>query len=184
MLRVAGGTARGRKLKSPRGLSFRPTTGRVKEYIFSVIGPDIMRFEALDLFSGSGSLGIEALSRGAVHVKFVEQSASNIRLIAHNLEICGFLERATIMRGDVFKTLGFFGRKKERFNLVLADPPFKMSFRSRIVETVADHGVLASGGQLIVEHQDNDPGGQIQALECVRQKKFGHCMVSIYQPLE
>ncbi|MBN2104355.1 16S rRNA (guanine(966)-N(2))-methyltransferase RsmD [bacterium] len=181
MLRVTGGVARGRKLKSPKGLVFRPTTSRVKEFIFSVIGPNIEGAGVLDLFSGSGALGIEALSRGAKWVTFVEQSASNIHMIEQNLELCGFRDCSSIIRGDVFKVLGSFGGRQVDFKYVLADPPFKMSFRSRIVMSVYAHDLVGNNGQLIIEHQDNDPDNENASVRCVRQKKFGHCVVSIYQ---
>jgi len=179
MLRVSGGTVRGRKLKGPKGLAFRPTTGRVKEFIFSVLGSDVKKAEVLDLFSGSGSLGIEALSRGAVHVTFVEQSAFNVHIIKQNLEKCGLHDRAIVLRGDVFKTLRYL--ESGHFKLILADPPFKMSFRSRIVESVATYELMKENGQLVIEHQDNDFDSENPALICIRQKKFGHCVVSIYE---
>ena len=90
MVRIMGGSARGRKLSGPVGFRFRPTTGRVKEFIFSCVGEEVEGARILDLFSGTGSLGIEALSRGAKEVVFVERSASSLKLLRRNLERCGY----------------------------------------------------------------------------------------------
>jgi len=181
MLRISGGEARGRRLKGPRGLDFRPTTGRVKEFIFSIIGPDIRNAVVLDLFSGSGSLGIEALSRGADHVTFIEQLKSHIQILEENLSTCRFQDRSRVIKGEVFRTLDYLGRQEIQFDFILADPPFKMAMRSRIVESVGKNHLLSQGGELIIEHQFNDADSDPKKVKMIRQRKFGHCMVSVYE---
>jgi len=180
MLRILGGESKGRKLKGPGKLNFRPATGRVKEFIFAILGPHIEHAVVLDLFSGSGSIGIEALSRGADRVIMVEQSANHIRIIKHNLEICRYGDRAEIIKGDVFRTLKFYGTQKDHFDIIFADPPFNKMLRSEIVEHVERNRLLASEGRLIIEHQADDREGSIDHYQLIRQKRFGHCMVSIY----
>lgn len=181
-LRISGGEARGRKLKGPRGLDFRPTTGRVKEFIFSILGQDIQNAIVLDLFSGSGSLGIEALSRGASRVTFVEMSFPHLKILEQNLKMCGYQDRSKILRQDVFRAIQFFGRKQIKFHYILADPPFKMAFHRKIVESVGLSQLLDPEGLLIVEHQKDDAAEYAGSLKLVRYRLFGHCMVSIYGP--
>ena len=181
MLRVIGGDAKGRKLKGPKGLEFRPTTGRVKEFIFSIIGPNISEGHVLDLFSGSGSLGIETLSRGAAQVTFIEQSQKYTRIIEQNVKNCHFEERSRLLQGDVFKLLEFFGKQGLKFDFILADPPFKKSLGQAIVHGVDKYKILQKYGLLIIEHQMDDRVTGDFGLTLMRQRRFGHCMVSIYE---
>ena len=180
MLRIVGGSARGRKLLGPDGLQFRPTTGRVKEFVFSFLGEEIVGTRILDLFACTGSLGIEALSRGAREAVFVERSLKNVRLITNNLERSGFWEKARILKGDVFSLLPKLAREDETFDFLLADPPFKESLRGPILNTVDENDLLKPKGLLIIEHEfhDTDPGGH--GMNLIKKRRFGHCIVSIY----
>lgn len=175
-----GGSARGRNLHSPEGLEFRPTTGRVKEFIFNVLQSEVGDANILDLFSGTGSLGIEALSRGARHVTFVEQAPASLRLLRENLSICGFDSRATLLPGDVFEQVQRLGSAGSFFDLILADPPFKQNYRQNIVSTVSEAGVLGEDGILLIEHEQHDPDAGGHALVQKRQRRFGSCLVTLY----
>ncbi|MBN1781817.1 16S rRNA (guanine(966)-N(2))-methyltransferase RsmD [bacterium] len=181
MLRILGGEARGRKLKGPKGLAFRPTTGRVKEFVFAILMDRIRHASVLDLFAGSGSMGIEALSRGAERVVMVESSKSHVQIIERNLETCRFLDRSRVLRGDVFSIMKRLGNMNRKYDIIIADPPFKMFFRKRIVEEVERNGLLGENGILLVEHHADDPDGEPDRLQLKRQRRFGHCMVSIYE---
>ncbi|MFH1940916.1 MAG: 16S rRNA (guanine(966)-N(2))-methyltransferase RsmD [bacterium] len=180
MLRIIGGSAGGRKLLGPRGLEFRPTTGRVKEYIFSCLGDDVKGARLLDLFAGTGSLGIEALSRGAEEVVFVERSSESVRILTKNIERCGFREKAHIVKEDVFRAIPRMAREGEIFHFLLADPPFKEALLGRILRAISENRKLCPEGLLIVEHEahDSDPGGHGMTL--LKQRRFGHCVISIY----
>jgi 16S rRNA (guanine(966)-N(2))-methyltransferase RsmD len=175
-----GGEAKGRKLNSPRDLTFRPTTGRVKEFLFSFLMTRVKDEVILDLFAGSGSLGIEALSRGAEKVVFVDSAALSQKLLKENLNLCGWGSRAQIIRDDVFKTIHRFGRKNILFELIFADPPFKMNYRSRILKTAYRDGILSDDGLLIIEHEGHDKDNGEHGFRLIKQRRFGHCMVSIY----
>lgn len=183
MIRIIGGTARGRKLKGPAGREFRPTTGRVKEYIFSVLSEKVVGARMLDLFSGSGSLGIEALSRSAREAWFVEHSREGVALLKKNLELCGFLDRGRIIRGDVFDTIRRLHQEDQRFDLIVADPPFQMNLHQKILSCLHHFPLLASDpdGVLIIEHEAHDSVFSMQGWQRNRQKKFGHCTVSHYE---
>ena len=180
MIRVIGGTARGRRLQGPPGLRFRPTTGRVKEFIFSYLNQEVEGARLLDLFSGTGSLGIEALSRGAASVVFIEEDTRHIRILKDNVALCGFSAEAQIIRGDVFRHIKRLGEGGERFDIVLADPPFKQKLHERITKGVRQAGILARESLLLIEHEVHDSISMESSLRLIKQRRFGHCVVSVY----
>lgn len=184
MLRVISGSLKGRILKGPKGLGFRPTTGRVKEFVFEYLKQDIRNAKVLDLFSGTGSLGIEAISRGAEEVFFIEQALDHLSILRNNLKDCDCLDRAIVMKGDVFSNLRHLGLQSKQFDIVLADPPFKMNYHSRIVDTVGQCHVLKPDGLLLVEHEQHDMLALKTDMSLIREKKCGHCIVSVYQKQE
>jgi len=186
VIRIIGGSARGKKLEGPEGLEFRPTTGRVKEYIFSVLGDRVSGMRMLDLFSGSGSLGIEALSRGAREVLFIEHSGESISLLKKNLEHCGFSVRGRIIRGDVFKAVPPLHQEGRRFDLIVADPPFQMKLHQKIITCLNHFPLLATDpdGTLIIEHEAHDSIFSSQGWQRTREKRFGHCVISHYEAVK
>src|SRR3989454_7848122 len=121
-LRVSGGEARGRRLKAPKGI--RPTQGMVKEAIFNLVGPTIEGAQVLDLFAGSGALGIEALSRGAEGVTFVDREPRGLAILRQNLDALDLKTRANVIRGDVVRWLESSPDEIKRAGLVLMDPPY------------------------------------------------------------
>ena len=175
-----GGSARGKRLRGPSGFKFRPTTGRVKEFIFSYLGEEVEGARVLDLFCGTGSLGIEALSRGAKEIIFVDKSLQSLKILEKNLEDCGFTDRTRILRKDVFRLLRRMGKEGEKFNLILADPPFKDSLRGQIVRAVDENNLIKHEGFLILEHEFHDPDPREHEMKLLKQRRFGHCVVSVY----
>ncbi|MCK7516702.1 MAG: RsmD family RNA methyltransferase [Ignavibacteriales bacterium] len=145
MLRIAGGSLRGRKLAGPKGLEFRPTTARIKEFIFFVYRERIPESRFLDLFAGTGSLGLEALSRGAREGVFVDRFPRSLHILGRNIDACGFNRQASVMNEDVFSALDRMGRRGEVFDLIFADPPFRESLRARIVASVGVKPVTRQG---------------------------------------
>ena len=121
-LRVSGGDAKGRRLKAPKGI--RPTQGMVKQAIFNLVGPGIEGADVLDLFAGSGALGIEALSRGAAVVTFVDHQARGLAILRQNLDVLGLKERARLVRGDVVRWLEASPDVVKRAGFVFLDPPY------------------------------------------------------------
>ena len=181
MIRILGGSIRGRKLKSPKGLLFRPATGRVKEFIFSYLYDEIEGLRILDLFSGTGSLGIEALSRGAKECVFVEKSRESLKILKDNIDICRFSGKAHILAGDVFSVIKKLGSERQTFDIIMADPPFKLNLRKQIVVTVGENNILNNQGLLFVEHEQHDEDADQKRLKLIKSRRFGHCVVSIYQ---
>ena len=132
-MRVIAGDARGRKLSAPRGLATRPTLARVRESMFSRLSVrlDFQGLRVLDLFAGTGSLGIEALSRGAGHVTFVESARAALIALRRNLDALGFSGRARVLKNDVIRALEVLAAAGEHFDLVLLDPPYREGWGDR-----------------------------------------------------
>ena len=144
-MRVITGTARGRKLLEPRDMTVRPTTDMVKEAIFSIVQFDVPGRRVLDLFAGTGQLGIEALSRGARECVFVDSSPASVTLVKKNLEICKM--QAPVIRADAAQYLSGCGK----FDLVFMDPPYHAGLYDRILQDVFGFDILNDGGIIIVE---------------------------------
>jgi 16S rRNA (guanine(966)-N(2))-methyltransferase RsmD len=144
-MRVITGTARGRKLKEPKGSAIRPTTDMVKESLFNIIQNDIEGRRVLDLFAGTGQLGIEALSRGAAEVVFVDESTSAVKLIRENLAHCGFTARV-----EQTESLSFLERCG-KFDLIILDPPYDTGLLDAALQKIQKIDILTDGGIIICE---------------------------------
>ena len=144
-MRVITGKCRGRKLLEPVGKDVRPTTDQVKEALFNIIQFDVEGRKVLDLFAGTGQLGIEALSRGAAECVFVDSSRDSIRLVQENLRRCGLTAR--VIQCD---SLGFL-RSGEKFDLVFIDPPYGSGLDAQAMEAVKAFDILSKGGIMICE---------------------------------
>ncbi|MBP1761424.1 MAG: rRNA ((966)-N(2))-methyltransferase, partial [Firmicutes bacterium] len=120
-MRVIAGYARGKRLKAPSGLHTRPITDMIKEALFNVWGPDILEAKVLDLFAGSGSVGVEALSRGAAQTVFVDNDKNAIKTIGENLKNCGFEDGYELYHNDVFRALDILSRNCRRFDYIYVD---------------------------------------------------------------
>ncbi|MGI6686165.1 MAG: 16S rRNA (guanine(966)-N(2))-methyltransferase RsmD [Bacillota bacterium] len=147
-MRVISGQAKGRLLTAPRGFITRPTSDRVKEAIFNVLAPKIMGSHVLDAFAGSGALGIEALSRGAEHVVFIEKRREAWLTVKKNLALTGFDGRAEVFMGDFASVLSCL---EERFDLIFLDPPYNEGLIQKAVSLIIDSGLLKSEGVIIIE---------------------------------
>jgi len=159
-VRITGGICKGVRLKGlPRGKGFRPTSDFVREAIFNILGGRKRNEEVVDLFAGSGALGLEALSRGARSCVFVEKARVAINVIRQNIEKTGFKEKATIVKCDVMRSLGRLERLGKRFGLAFADAPYKESLEitegSRFYRWLVEMGeedLLKEGALLVLEH--------------------------------
>ena len=146
-MRVVSGTARGRRLKEPAGMDVRPTTDKVKESVFNIIQFDIEGRRVLDLFSGTGQMGIEALSRGASGAVFVDSSASSVRLTKENLRITGLDRSAEVVRSDSIQYLKSCGR----FDIIFIDPPYDTDLLDRALDAIFQFDILKDNGIIICE---------------------------------
>ena len=172
-MRVIAGSARSIPLKCPQGA--RPTTDRVKEGMFGVIQFDIAGAKVLDLFAGSGALGIEALSRGAASCLFVDASAASLEIVRENLQKTRLTERAQCRRGDYQTVLDSL---KEPFDLVFLDPPYAAGYYQTAVRQLLDAKLLNQGGQIVVESDREEilKGGLTQYIRKI--KRYGGIYVT------
>lgn len=147
-MRVITGTARGRKLKELEGYETRPTTDRVKEGIFNIIQFDIEGRKVLDLFAGTGQLGIEALSRGAAAAVFVEQRRDAAALVRDNLKLTGLAEHGKVVCGEA---LAYVSSAKETFDLIFIDPPYAANLWKNTINAISQFDILSNHGIMICE---------------------------------
>ena len=144
-MRVITGTCRGRRLLEPAGRDVRPTTDQVKEAMFNIIQFDVEGRKVLDLFAGTGQLGIEALSRGAADCLFVDSAGASVRLVQENLRRCGLTAR--VLQCDALGIL----KSGEKFDLIFLDPPYGSGLEAKAIEAVKEFDILTRGGIMVVE---------------------------------
>ncbi len=179
-MRIIAGKFKGRALITMKDRSIRPTTDRVKESIFNLIQGVIEDAKVLDLFAGSGALGIEALSRGAESVTFVDRSNDSIETVNTNLKkVSG---KVNVLRKDFLNTIDYLSARNEKFDIIFLDPPYKQGLDKLALEKITEAGILANDGIIIVERAREDVelefGGE---LRCVNRRDYGSVTVMIYQ---
>jgi 16S rRNA (guanine966-N2)-methyltransferase len=177
MMRIVAGSFGGRRLHPPKNRAIRPTSDRVREAIFSIIAEQIFDAKVLDLFAGTGAMGLEALSRGASQAVLVDQRAEAVRLIRVNVELCGMQDRVTVMQSPVVQALRRLGKDGRSFDLVFMDPPYG---RGDIETTLAllDEAA-APGALLIAEHHKKDSLPERSGKWTKTQdRKYGDTVVS------
>jgi len=178
-MRVITGTAKGISLKSPEGLITRPTADRVKEALFSAIQFDIPSATVLDLFAGTGQLGIEALSRGASRAVFVDENEKACHLVKENLRRTKLENRATVVRSDY---LSFLKRTKEKYNIILLDPPYAEVFLENALKIISEIDILQSGGIIIAERPlGKDLSAVYPGFERSHDYKYGKTLITIFR---
>ena len=181
-MRVVSGTRKGRSLKAVPGNSTRPTTDKVKEAIFNRIGPYFDGGLGLDLFAGSGGLGIEALSRGAEKVIFVDKDGKAIQTIYENVENCQLEEQVEIYRNDAERALKVILKRELVFDFIFLDPPYKKQQLEKLLEIINKENLLAPNGVIVCEHGSDILLPNSIGNFCVRKvEKYGIITVTIYE---
>ena len=181
-MRIIAGTAGSRRIEAPRGQVTRPTLDRVRENLFNMLQNDIEGAYVLDLFAGSGALGLEALSRGASSAVFADINPDAIRTVERNLHSLGFEERSRVMPGDWKHVLGTLGNNGDSFDLVFLDPPYAMKDRAMLMKDVL--ALLKPDADVIFEHEAKDAAEVYGGYDLRRQRNWGYCGVSIYRKRE
>lgn len=185
-MRVIAGTYRSRILKSLKGLALRPTSDRLRETLFNVLGPSIAGSRFIDLFAGTGAIGIEALSRGASEVVFVENHPPAAALIRRNLESLGVRRGAMVLATDAIRGLEKLASKEKsrtsHYHYVFLDPPYAAAKDyARVLESLGSGNLLAPGGVVIAEHRRSfELPQEVGALKCYRVLKQGDTALSFY----
>ena len=176
-LRVIAGSLKGRRLAGPSFEGLRPTSDRLRETLFNVLAPHVAGARVLDAYAGTGSVGIEALSRGAAHVTFADLAPAAVQLIEANLERCGVRDRYTVLRADVGA-----GRLTGTFDIVFLDPPYAVE-PADVIAAVA--GLVADGGWLVMEHaRKTEPPEAVGTLTRTRMLRSGDSTLTFYRTRE
>lgn len=181
-MRVVSGKLKGKSLKAVPGKSTRPTTDKVKEAIFNMIGPYFQGGLCLDLFAGSGGLGIEALSRGTDKVLFIDRDGKAIQTIYENLKQCNLEERAEVYRNESTRALKAIIKRELRFDYIFLDPPYAKQQLKETLEMIDKHQLLKDEGVIVCEHSsDVQIPAQIEGLVRIKQETYGIITISIYE---
>lgn len=181
-MRVITGQAKGRRLKAPRGMNTRPTSDRTKESLFNIIGDKVTNAGILDLYAGTGAIGIEALSRGAGRAVFVEKDPRVVRIIRENLELTGLAGQAQVICRDADDAVGYFAAQAKNFDIIFLDPPYMRNMLQKTLETLAKYKIVAPGGWVITESSKLDLLPDMSGnLKKIRQERYGDTILSFYQ---
>jgi 16S rRNA (guanine(966)-N(2))-methyltransferase RsmD len=183
-IRVISGSVKGRRLKSPGNLKVRPTADRVKEALFNIIRDRVPGSIFLDLFAGTGNIGIEALSRGASMVVFVEQHYKTIQLIKENLDLTGLNDYATLLKGNIPSCFSSLGAMSYKYDLIFMDPPYLKDLINCALSGIDEYDLLLPGGQAIVECSKlEDLPLEVNKLRLIRQEKYGDTILGFYMDI-
>jgi 16S rRNA (guanine966-N2)-methyltransferase len=177
-MRVVGGELGGRLISAPRGRATRPTSERAREAIFSILA-DISDVRVLDLFAGSGALGIEALSRGAAHATFVDSAPAALAAIERNLDALGLRDRARVHGADVRVALRAAARSGDKYDLVFIDPPYAAAGEFAALLDGALPPALAAQARVLTESDRREP--LALRLPLVRERRYGDTIIRIHQ---
>lgn len=185
-MRVIAGTARHLPLKTPDGMETRPTTDRIKETLFNILQPYLAGADFLDLFSGSGAIGIEALSRGARNCYFVENKAEAQKCIVENLKFTKLVDQARLLRGDVFSELIRLKSEGRKFDFIFMDPPYDQEHEKKVLKILSDGVLLKDDTWIIVEASIETDFSYVEELgyEIVKDKKYKTNRHMILRPAE
>lgn len=182
IMRVIGGSARGRVLKTRKGNETRPTADRVKESLFNILAGILPEARFLDVFAGNGGIGIEALSRGAAACVFIEKNNHCVTIIKENLRLTGLDARGRVLQRDMDISLAELGKGEERFNIIFLDPPYHSPDLGLALYRIASGNLLAPEGLLVVEHHRQDNSWCTQDWLVIREKKYGDTALSFLVP--
>lgn len=179
-MRIIGGRLKGRRLAGVKG-QIRPTADRVREAIFNILGPQVVDTKVLDLFAGTGALGIEALSRGAQNAFFVENHHSALQVLQRNLMQCGLTEVSRVVALPAVQALSRLAAAGEHFSLIFLDPPYDFGIPAAILPVLAEKKLVAPSGQVIVEHSRREElAAAYNDLVRSDQRRYGATLISFY----
>lgn len=181
-MRIITGSARGAKLKAPKGQNTRPTADRIKESLFNILGTFVYDRQVLDMFSGTGNLALEALSRGAKRAVMVDMSPESISVIKFNAAHTKLADRADIVRADIFSAVKKFHQNKANFDIIFCDPPYHKDLCMKSLKILHEYPVLTKDGIIVMEHAVEDILPEnYEEFSLLRRQKYGSTtQISIY----
>lgn len=180
-MRIIAGEARGRKVSTARGSAMRPTAARLREALFNIIGPAIAGASFLDLCAGSGSVGMEALSRGAASCTFVDNHRTAAALISRNLDGLGFRERAVVVRKDALAALADFARRGIVFDGAFVDPPYDSGLLDSCLPSPLWRDIIRARGRVFVEHRRGAEWPSLAFLKVEDRRRYGDTGLTVFR---
>lgn len=169
-VRIIAGSARGRQLKSPKGMLTRPTLDKTRESLFNMLAfSGLDDAHVLDIFAGTGALGLEALSRGACDCVFIDSRTK--KLILENAALCGFSQKVKVLPMEAQRALAAL--KGRQFQFIFADPPYNKNLVNNTITSICQYGLLAPGGLLLMEHSHNETIQESSLYDVIREKSYG-----------
>jgi len=177
-VRIVAGEFKGRRLLSPPDKQVRPTSDKVKEALFSILGEKVQGAVCCDLFAGTGSLGLEAVSRGSEKCFFCDNAGESIKLIKENVKACRAEDRSEIIHSDYRKALS---KMEVQADIFFLDPPYKKDLWEKSMEMIAELGLLAPGGVIAAEHQrDKELPDEIACFKKTKERRYGTVVLSLF----
>lgn len=181
-MKIIAGDAKNKKIKSRKGTDTRPTLGSMKESLFSIIAPYVPDSIFLDLFSGSGSISLEALSRGAKRAVMIEKDTEALKYIIENVNALGYEDRCRAYKNDVLRAVEILGRKGEKFDIIFMDPPYKEEVCTKVIKAIEKNKILADGGLIISEHHVFEKlEDEIGEFKKADERKYGKKCITFIQ---
>lgn len=180
-MRIIAGEAKNKKIKSRKGMNTRPTLGSVKESLFSIISTYVPDSVFLDLFTGTGNIALEALSRGAKRAVMIEQDPEALKIVIENINSLGYEDRCRAYKNDVVRAVEILGRKDEKFDIIFMDPPYKQELCTKVMKAIEKAGILAQGGLIICEHHIfEELADEVGEFKKADYRKYGKKAMTFY----
>ena len=183
-MRISGGEYKGRTLRTPKGDATRPTSGMVRETLFNILAPWLEGAHLLDLYAGCGSVGLEALGRGAAEAVFVEKARTALACLRSNINALQITTAATVLPLHVERALEQLGKQHLPFDIIFLDPPFAdVPAYTRVLQGITDNNLLMEEGQIIAQHDARvSIPNAVGAMQCFRRKDIGDNVLTFYRP--
>ena len=180
-MRIIAGEAKNRIIKTRKGFDTRPTLESVKESLFSIIAPYVEGSIFLDLFSGSGSISLEAISRGAKRAVMIEKDGEALKYIIENIDNLAFSDRCRAYKNDVIRAIEILGRKNEKFDIIFMDPPYQDNVTKKVLKAIDKANILAEDGLIICEHHLlEDLEDNIASFRKTDERKYNKKILTFY----
>lgn len=181
-MRIITGIAKGRKLIAPEGMDTRPTADRVKQSVFNIISLKLIQSSVLDLFAGTGNLGLEAISQGAKGCTFVENNKSTYNILLKNINELGFSDKSIVLKRDAIESLKQLQQKNTCFDIIFLDPPYSKGLVETAIYEIERFSMLSNDGIIISEYDINDPiPNKIGKISIYRTVKYGRTKISFWK---
>jgi len=183
-VRISAGKCKGRVLASFRGMSIRPTSDKVREAIFNILPRDFPFKSVLDIFAGTGALGIEALSRGAQEAVFVDSDPKSVELVRKNLVACALTEHARVFKRDALGAVRYLRGRGMAFDLVFIDPPYASTLAEETLKAIAAAGIVEQDGIVVAETSKRNPiEARPEGLSLIDERRYGETLVYFFSAL-